>query len=164
MCFTKKIRLEKSCDEEGVHALQEQLKNAIFHAKVRISEQGFELLELIENDCSEPQLEALRGADAPQANVRMSEEEDAEVAEVLCIQTFAKARTRVYFEGKQEEGIRILHAMQKRQVGWYNDAVNYAADKSRAEIQRRAAQRGEEADQEGVQGTGPPAEDRDQRQ
>ena len=128
----EKIRLEKSCDEEGVHALQEQLrKNAIFHAKVRISEQGFELLELIENDCSEPQLEALRGADAPQANVRMSEEEDAEVAEGRCrIQTFAKARTRVYCEGKQEEGIRILHAMQKRQVGWYNDAVNYAADRA----------------------------------
>ena len=128
----EKIRLEKSCDEEGVHALQEQLrKNAIFHAKVRISEQGFELLELIENDCSEPQLEALRGADAPQADVRMSEEEEAEVAEGRCrIQTFAKARTKVYFEGKQEEGIRILHAMQKRQVGWYNDAVNCAADRA----------------------------------
>lgn len=166
MLHEEKIRLEKSCDEEGVHALQEQLrKNAIFHAKVRISEQGFELLELIENDCSEPQLEALRGADAPQADVRMSEEEEAEVAEGRCrIQTFAKARTKVYFEGKQEEGIRILHAMQKRQVGWYNDAVNYAGGHGRAEIQRRAAQRGEEADQEGVQGTGPPAEDRDQRQ
>ena len=128
----EKIRLEKSCDEEGVHVLQAQLrKNAIFHAKVRISEQGFELLELIENDCSEPQLEALRGADAPQADVRMSEEEEAEVAEGRCrIQTFAKARTKVYFEGKQEEGIRILHAMQKRQVGWYNDAVNYAADRA----------------------------------
>lgn len=128
----EKIRLEKSCDEEGVHVLQAQLrKNAIFHAKVRISEQGFELLELIENDCSEPQLEALRGAAAPQADVRMSEEEEAEVAEGRCrIQTFAKARTKVYFEGKQEEGIRILHAMQKRQVGWYNDAVNYAADRA----------------------------------
>ena len=78
-----------------------------------------------------PGKEALRGADAPQADVRMSEEEEAEVAEGRCrIQTFAKARTKVYFEGKQEEGIRILHAMQKRQVGWYNDAVNYAADRA----------------------------------
>lgn len=125
----EKIRLEKTCDEDGVHALQEQLrKNAIFHAKVRMSEQGLELLELLEPDCDEPQLAALRGV---QEDARTETAVDPEVAEGRCrIQTFAKEKTRVYFEGKQEEGIRILHAMQKRQVGWYNDAVNYAADRA----------------------------------
>ncbi len=125
----EKIRLEKTCDEDGVHALQEQLrKNAIFHAKVRMSEQGLELLELLEPDCDEPQLAALRGV---QEDARTETAVDPEVAEGRCrIQTFAKEKTRLYFEGKQEEGIRILHAMQKRQVGWYNDAVNYAADRA----------------------------------
>ena len=40
---TDKIRLEKRCDEEGVHELQNCLKgNMIFRAKVRMSEEGLE--------------------------------------------------------------------------------------------------------------------------
>ena len=91
----EKIRLEKTCDEDGVHALQEQLrKNAIFHAKVRMSEQGLELLELLEPDCDEPQLAALRGV---QEDARTETAVDPEVAEGRCrIQTFAKEKTRIH--------------------------------------------------------------------
>ena len=132
----EKIRLEKTCDEDGVHALQEQLrKNAIFHAKVRMSEQGLELLELLEPDCmsrswrhcaackkmhAQKSGPGGRGRALPHPDIRQRED-------------------KVYFEGKQEEGIRILHAMQKRQVGWYNDAVNYAADRAVPKLMKRCA-------------------------
>lgn len=113
----EKIRLEKECDQEGVHQLQQQLKgNTIFLARVRPCEEGFELLELLQCPYDD---ELLRPW--------MAKEETNHTVEKPA-DTFAFGKEEVTLKGNNEEAMHLFYKLKKRQAGWRSDGVKKIAD------------------------------------
>lgn len=140
---TDKIRLEKRCDEEGVHELQNCLKgNMIFRAKVRMSEEGLELLELLQAPCRDEQLEAYLAsekresaetADAVQVSALEKEEKKTVTQEVNEPQKEMKdkvtfGREEIAVAGSNDAAVHLFYKLKKRPVGWRNDAVKAIVD------------------------------------
>lgn len=147
----EKIRLEKACDEEGVHALQQQLlPGTIFHARVRFHENGLELLDLLETDCAHAQLQPIKArmdlpktavrAASPQTNIRPAAEERTQPAQTDITELarhretleFAKGMVEIRYEKRGpayiEDCQTTLRRLMHRQNGWKADALQYAAN------------------------------------
>lgn len=123
----EKIHMEKECDEEGVHALQAQLKGStIFHARVRRSESGFELLELLEVPCEDEQLERL----VPKETAKTLEAVEEEAVQKVETEkeTVVFGKEEITLNGSGEEATHLFYQLKKRQVGWRSDALKLAAD------------------------------------
>lgn len=113
----EKIRLEKESDEDGVHALQQQLKaNTIFHAKVRPCEAGLELLELLDPDCEDALLQQYVPKELPQKKTVKNEG------------TLTFGKEEILLKQTGEEAMHLFYKLKKRQAGWRNDAIKCIGD------------------------------------
>lgn len=113
----EKIRLEKECDQEGVLSLQQQLVgNTIFQARVRPSEEGFELLELLQSPCEDALLQTLLP----------KERKKETLVEKSNLSIFGKEEVRI--EENSEEAMHLYYKLKKRQAGWRSAAVKQIAD------------------------------------
>ncbi len=114
----EKIRLEKECDQEGVLSLQQQLTgNTIFQARVRPSEEGFELLELLQSPCEDALLQTLQPKE-------LKKEEAVDDKSNL----FVFGKEEIQVEENSEEAMHLFYKLKKRQAGWRSAAVKQIAD------------------------------------